>query len=55
MPFGQLLRSQPEPFQRVRPVPVHQDVGRGEQFVQPGPTLAVPKSSSALRLPGSPS
>ena len=36
MPFGQRPRSQPEPLERVRPVPVHQDVGGGEQLVQPG-------------------
>src|SRR6266568_911974 len=33
------LRAQPEPVQGVRAVPVHQDVGAGEQFVQPGGAL----------------
>ena len=39
MPLRQDLRAQPEPVQRVRPVSVHQDVGAGEQFVQPGAAI----------------
>ena len=35
MPLRQGLRVQPELVQRVRPVSVHQDVGAGEQVVQP--------------------
>jgi hypothetical protein len=40
MPLRQSLRAQPEPVQRVRPVSVHQDVGVGEQLVQPGAAAA---------------
>jgi hypothetical protein len=35
MPLRQRLRIQPEPVQRVRPVPVHQHVGAAEQVMQP--------------------
>ena len=39
MAFGQDVRGQPEAFQGVRAVPVHQDVGAGQQVVPPGVPL----------------